>query len=82
VLEQNLPWLDDARAQSPMRLRHGVVSDAIPRVVTQCCKAAEEGMIDPKGRGRTRVASRRHAQYAARYTAPLAAYGVLLSPVQ
>ena len=82
MLEQNLPWLDDARARRPMGLRQGVVSDAIPRVVAQCSKTAEEGMTDPKGRGRTRAAGRRRGQYAARHTAPLAAYGVLLSSVQ
>ena len=83
VLERNLPWLDDVvRARRPMGLRPGVVSDAIPRVVAQCSKAAEEGMTDPQGRGRARAAGRRRGQHAARYTAPLAAYGVLLSSVQ
>jgi len=42
VLEQNLLWLGDVvRARRPMGLRPSVVSDAIPRVVALCSKAAK-----------------------------------------
>jgi hypothetical protein len=78
-----LARLDDVvRARRPLGLRPAVVSAVIPRVVAQYSKAAEEGMTDPQGRGRTRETGRRRGQHATRYTAPLAAYAVLLSSVQ